>query len=89
MSTYRLKFINSLEKIGRVLELEAANDDDVTALSWVRSIRSDMTVEIWQDDRMVTRTTPMTARLFVDQPDSFARPRNEGGAADIGSLPKL
>ena len=38
---------------------------------------------------MVTRTTPMTAQLFVDQPDSFARPRNEGGAADIGSLPKL
>ena len=46
MSTYRLKFINSLEKIGRVLELEAANDDDVTALSWVHSIRSDMTVEV-------------------------------------------
>ena len=89
MSTYRLKFINSLEKIGRVLELDAANDDDVTALSWVHSIRSDMTVEVWQDHRMVTRMTPMTARLFVDQPDSSARQCNERGAADIGSLPKL
>jgi len=72
MSTYRLRFIDSLEKIGRVLELEAANDDDVTALSWVHAIRSDMTVEVWQDDRMVTRTTPMTARLFVDQPGRYS-----------------
>jgi hypothetical protein len=67
MSTYRLQFIDSLENIGRVLELEAANDDDVTALSWVHSMRSDMTVEVWQD-RMVTRATPMTARLFLNQP---------------------
>jgi hypothetical protein len=65
MARYRLCFIDETESITQLLEIEAANDVDATSLAWSHSMRTNLTVEIWEGKNMVTRATPMTARLLT------------------------
>jgi hypothetical protein len=63
---YQLEFIDTAEQVTRVLDIEAAGDDAATALCWGHASRSRMTVELWDKARLVTRSTPIVARLYVN-----------------------
>ncbi|HEY8698580.1 MAG TPA: hypothetical protein VIM02_13285 [Rhizomicrobium sp.] len=65
MRAYQLEFIDTAEQVTRVLDIEAAGDDAAYALCWSYANRSRMTVELWDKARLVTRSTPIVARLHV------------------------
>ena len=62
---YRLKFIDSFEQTVRALNIDADDEDAAVSYSCVQSIEFDMAVELWREDNLVTRMTPMTARLYL------------------------
>jgi len=70
---YRLKFIDSFEQTVRALNIDADDDDAALSYSCAQSIAFGMAVELWRDDSLVTRMTPMTARLYL--PD-LPKPRH-------------
>ena len=72
MASYRLCFIDASEYVTQQMDVEAANDVDATSLAWAHSIRTDLTVEIWDAQGMITRTTPVAARLLADHDDQAA-----------------
>lgn len=66
MASYRLCFVDETEYVTNQIEIEAANDLDATTLARAHAIRTNMTVEMWDDKGMVTRTIPAAARLLAD-----------------------
>ena len=62
---YQLEFIDTAEEVTRVLNIQAAGDDAAYALCWDYASRSRMTVELWDKARLVTRSTPIVARLSI------------------------
>lgn len=72
MASYRLCFVDEAEYVTNQIEIEAANDVDATSLAWAHSIRTNMTVEMWDAKGMITRTTPVAARLLAGHDDRAA-----------------
>jgi hypothetical protein len=62
---YRLRFINSIEYTIRELNIEADDDDTAIGYSSRQSICFDMPVELWREENLIVRTTPLTARLYL------------------------
>jgi hypothetical protein len=62
---YRLRFINSIEYTVRELNIEADDDDAAIGYSSRQSICFDMPVELWREENLIVRTTPLTARLYL------------------------
>jgi hypothetical protein len=70
---YRLKFIDSFEDTVRALNIEAADDDSTIYYSSTQSIYFNMPVELWCEDNLVVRMTPMTARLYLPEDEPLRR----------------
>jgi hypothetical protein len=62
---YELKFVGSLNQTIRVLNVEAENDDSAIECTCRQSIYFRHDAELWQAGRLVSRLTPMTARLYL------------------------
>jgi hypothetical protein len=77
---YRLKFINSVEQTVRELKIEADDDDVAIRYSSRQSICFDMHVELWCEEGLIVRTTPMTARLYLPD-DAVPRPADNNASA--------
>ena len=71
---YRLKFIDPVEQTVRELKVDTDGDDTAIAYSSKQSICFDMPVELWREDELVVRTTPLTALLYLADGEATARP---------------
>src|SRR5580765_960247 len=59
--------LDSFEDTVRALNIEAGDDDAAIYYSSMQSIYFDMPVELWCEDNLVVRMTPMTARLYFPE----------------------
>jgi len=62
---YRLRFIDSVERTVREMDIDADDDDAAIAHACNESILSKLAVQLCDGDRRVLRVTPMTARLYL------------------------
>ena len=66
--TYKLKFIDDLDRAFVACQIEATDDEAAVELGRAHCVCADMTVDVWEANRLITRLTPVTARLyFSDQ----------------------